>query len=226
MPDVSPVSMDKLNELVEYAPMIDHTDYPFEKWQEYIRLMKEFKQIVPVRLFNRLLVLYETPGFSNRPEHWEEALRLSDQINLVYYNYSLIVKSPIGTIPFEQVLWIHEENKGLFITTPVKTWAITNLRVYVYNHETQELSAKGLLLSDTAIMNVNTLRQNRIGTFTTEAGKYGHAFSTQPNSQSHGDLVFSFQGKETFRLTGITDPENVQKLVENAKQQQHIELNR
>ena len=218
--------MDTLNELVESAPLIDHTTHPFENWPEYIRLLKGFKQIVPIRMFNRLLLLYETPGFENRPELCEEALRLSDQINLVYHNYSLIVKSPIGTIPFEQVLWINEENKGLFITTPVKTWAITNLRVYVYNHETNELLAKGLLLSDTAVMNVNTLRQNRNGTFTTEAGKYGYAFSTQPNSLSHGDLVFSFQGKETFRLAGITDPENVQKLVENVKQQQHIELNR
>jgi len=40
-----------------------------------------------------------------------------------------------------------------------------------------------------------------------------------------GDLVFSFTGKETLRLVGITDPEDLRKLVENMQIDQRTMLN-
>jgi hypothetical protein len=59
-------------------------------------------------------------------------------------------------------------------------------------------------------------RGNHGGLFTSEAEPYRSDALTMKGEHGVGDLVFSFQGKETIRLAGITDPEIVQKLVQYA----------
>ena len=146
----------------------------------------------------------------------EIELRLG-QLTNVYRNYQKIVNSPVGTIKFERVLWKDD-------SVNEEIWAVTNLRVYFYNPETKEQAAKGLLLSNVKVENVNSNSKIRIGEYTLNADDYGFRNSIRDEKVS-GDLVFSFTGKETLRLVGITDPEDLRKLVENMQIDQRTILN-
>ena len=222
--NVTPVSMEKLNEFLESVPLENHTNEPLVPIHENIKLMKEFKKIVPEKLYNRIMEMYETSDPLIARTNAPELQRAIDQLTFIYKNYSKMVKSPFGTLPYEKILWIYEETKGIFKKEVSKTWAITNLRVYENDHETGLNFAKGLLLSDTQVVNlVRNSRENRIGAYTADAAAYGFDATTQRGDYS-GDLVFFFQGSETFRLTGITDPDGVLRVVENAKKQQRAAL--
>ena len=209
----TPVSMDLVKEWIEVASRIDHYDEARGPIDKEIKMMIEFKNIVPESLFNRIMELYLSPV----KNYDELELRLG-QLTNVYRNYQKIVNSPVGTLKFERLLWKDDSVKD-------QTWAVTNLRVYLYNPETKEQAAKGLLLSNVKVENVNNNSKIRVGEYTLNADDYGFRNSIRDQKVS-GDLVFSFTGKETLRLVGITDPEDLRKLVENMQIDQRTMLNR
>lgn len=208
----TPVSMDQVKEWIESAPRLDHYDEARGLIDKEIAMMIELKNIVPIYLFNRIMILYSSPV----KNYDEIELRLG-QLTNVYKNYQKIVNSPVGTLKFERVLWKDDSVKE-------EIRAVSNLRVYFYNPETKKVAAKGLLLSDVRVENVNSNSEIRIGEYTLNADDYGFRNSIR-DEKLCGDLVFSFTGKETLRLVGITDPENLRELIENMQIDQSTMLN-
>jgi hypothetical protein len=98
------------------------------------------------------------------------------------------------------------------------------LRVYFYNPETRNVAAKGLLLSNVRVENVKSDSKIRVGEYTLNADEYGFRNSIR-DEKLCGDLVFSFTGKETLRLVGITDPEDLRRLIENVQIDQRAMIN-
>ena len=242
----NPVSMDKVSASLEKVPSEIHPTLSYEaaqaNYDELIKMMDGLRRIVPEELYNRAM---NERAKARRPGKGSETelLRAFDQLNFVYNNYQRMLHSPRGSISFEEELWIYEEPKiavdqqidnrrlpGLIkqLSTQIsRVWVLTNLRAFCYVNDTKLLFAKGLLLSDISVENLERdVGGNRIGKYTEKAAKYAADTTTKEGDYSRGDVVFSFQDKETFRFEGITDPENVQTVIENVKEQQRAALNR
>jgi len=135
----------------------------------------------------------------------------------------------------EQVIWSHTVQKGVFSKETAERWFITNMRAIKHfpvtkDNPQEKFSAIGWQdLSDSVVMNqFRKSKGNRVGTF---AGVYGTSVFagtasgiSSSTSMSFGDIVFLHNDREVFRFQGISDPDEVNRLIktlkkESAKQQ-------
>jgi len=135
----------------------------------------------------------------------------------------------------EQVIWSHTVQKGVFSKETAERWLITNMRaikqfpVTKDNPQEKFLAIGWLDLSDSVVMNqFRKSKGNRVGTF---AGVYGTGVFggtatgiSSTTSISFGDIIFLRNDREMFRFQGISDPDEVNRLIktlkkESAKQQ-------
>jgi len=190
-----------------------------EKIRKFVEMMEPFKNVIPDDL---------EKGFKKALNEGkiEESSKIANEIANIVRNYTDKIKSVPGSLSDEQALWLYEETKGIFKKGKVRTWAITNLRAYIYDHTNREQCVAGIAITDTVVM--NTYRKSsgsRIGTFTGAGGRYFAGVgvsSSESQSQTYGDLVFLFQGKELLRFPSISDPHGVKKLVDTLKKQQKV----
>lgn len=186
---------------------------------KFVEMMEPYKNVIPDDLEKRFKAAV-------REGKVEESSKTANEIANIVRNYVDKITSAPGSLSDEQVLWLHEETKGIFKKEKVRTWAITNLRAYVYDHTNQKQHIAGIAITDTVVM--NTYRKSsgsRIGTFTGAGGRIFAGVgvsSSESQSQTYGDLVFLFKGGEILRFPGISDPHGVKKLVDTLKKQQKV----
>ena len=130
----------------------------------------------------------------------------------------------------EQVIWSHTVQKGVFSKETAERWFITNMRAIkqfpvTKDNPQEKFSAIGWLdLSDSVVMNqFRKSKGNRVGSF---AGVYstgvfaGTATGvTSSTSMSFGDIVFLHNDREVFRFQGISDPDEVNRLIKTLKKE-------
>jgi hypothetical protein len=186
---------------------------------QLLQYLDTYKDVIPNNIVNKARQVITT-GKADNPD---EAVIMLNEVVKITRNYISMMKSPIGSIPDEQTLWIREETKGTFKKVKVKTWGITNKRVYLFNHQTQKFFACGLIIMDTLVMNTQRISNgNRVGNYVGVKGIGTSYSSVQSNSETYGDLVFLIQGKEIIRLFGISDPQGVKRLIDTVKKQQKV----
>lgn len=146
--------------------------------------------------------------------------QLAIQVRDMVQNYQSKVMSK-ELLPDEEILWIHEVEKGIFKKEVIEKWIITNHRIMKVNFETNKAFKIGVLITDVVVMNKHRKSSgSRVGTFT---GRGGRGFvgvgvsSTSSKSMTYGDLVFLVAGKEMFRFCGVSDPDGVKRLIDNLK---------
>jgi hypothetical protein len=130
----------------------------------------------------------------------------------------------------EQVIWSHTIQKGVFDKETAERWFITNMRAIkqcpaTKDNPQEKFTAVGWLdLSDSVVMNtVRKSKGNRVGTF---AGAYGgHAFAgttagfSAGTSMTFGDIVLLHNDREVLRFQGVSDPNEVNKLIKTLKKE-------
>jgi hypothetical protein len=130
----------------------------------------------------------------------------------------------------EQVIWSHTVQKGVFSKETAERWFITNMRAIkqfpvTKDNPQEKFSSIGWLdLSDSVVMNqFRKSKGNRVGTF---AGVYGGggfagtaAGVSSSTSMNFGDIVFLHNDREIFRFQGISDPDEVNRLIKTLKKE-------
>lgn len=132
--------------------------------------------------------------------------------------------------PGEQVIWSHNLRKGVFDKEVTEKWLITNMRaIKIYpvtkDNPQEKFTAVGWLdLSDSVVMNqIHRAKGNRVGAFEGTsrdgvfAGTVGGVSSSV--SMSFGDLVFLHNDREVLRFQGISDPNDVNRMVKTLKKE-------
>jgi len=130
----------------------------------------------------------------------------------------------------EQVIWSHIIEKGVFSKETTERWLITNMRAIKHFPVTKDSPQERLMsigwqdLSDSVVMNqFRRSKGYRVGSFT---GTYvtgafagtGTSFNTGI-SMSYGDIVFLQNDREVFRFQGVSDPNEVNRLVKTLKKE-------
>jgi hypothetical protein len=126
-------------------------------------------------------------------------------------------------------IWSHTVKKGIISKEIAERWIITNMRAIkqfpvTKDNPQEKFGAIGLDISDTVVMNqFRRSKGNRVGSF---VGSYGGggvigtgSSISSSTSISYGDLVFLHNGKEVFRFQGISDPNEVNRMVKTLKKQ-------
>jgi len=130
----------------------------------------------------------------------------------------------------EQVIWSHTFEKGVFSKEITERWYITNMRAIKQfpaskNNPQEKFVAIGWLdLSDSLVMNqVRKSKGNKVGSF---AGVYGGggfagtaAGVSSGTSMIFGDIVFLHNDREVLRFQGISDPSEVNHLIQTLKKE-------
>ncbi|HMK94409.1 MAG TPA: hypothetical protein VK536_03310 [Candidatus Limnocylindrales bacterium] len=130
----------------------------------------------------------------------------------------------------EQVIWSHTARKGVFNKEITERWFITNMRaikqypVTKDNQQEKFLALGWLDLSDSVVMNqFRNSKGNRIGSFAGVYGGGGFAGAatgiSSGKSMSFGDIVFLHNDREIFRFQGISDPDEVNRLIITLKKE-------
>jgi len=131
--------------------------------------------------------------------------------------------------PDEQVLWSHRVTKGLFHKEIVEEWIITGLRAikkYPVTKENPQERFISVSLSDADVVVMSQHREtngNRVGTFAGTAR--GGFFTGTTTGLSHsrgvtyGDLVFLHDKKEIIRFGDISDPQDVNHMIQTIKKE-------
>jgi hypothetical protein len=130
----------------------------------------------------------------------------------------------------EQVIWSHIVQKGVLNKEVTEKWFITNMRaIKVYpatkDNPQEKFTAMGWLdLSDSVVMNqIHKAKGNRVGSFegNSREGTFAGAVAgiSSSVSMSFGDLVFLHNDREVFRFQGISDPNDVNRMVKTLKKE-------
>jgi hypothetical protein len=179
--------------------------------QTYLkRLSEELVKLLPplpARVFNPM----------EKPTSQEE---LDYQVKILNRNFNA----------GEQVIWSHKVQKGLFSKETAERWFITNMRAIkqfpvTKDNPQEKFSAIGWLdLSDSVVMNqFRKSKGNRVGTFAGVYGGGGFAGTgtgiSSSTSMSFGDIVFLCNDREVFRFQGISDPDEVNRLIKTLKKE-------
>jgi hypothetical protein len=130
----------------------------------------------------------------------------------------------------EQVIWSHTVQKGVLSKETAERWLITNMRAIkqfpvTKDNQQEKFAAVGWLdLTDSVVMNqLRRSRGNRVGSF---AGVYGGggfagtaASINTGTSMTFGDIVFLHNDREVFRFQGISDPDEVNRMIKTLKKE-------
>ncbi len=129
----------------------------------------------------------------------------------------------------EQVLWSHRVIKGVFHKEIVEEWIITGLRAikkYPVTKENPQERFISISLSDADVVVMRQHREtngHRVGTF---AGTTGGGFFTGTTTGvthstgiTYGDLVFLQDKKEIIRFSGISDPQDINRMIQTIKKE-------
>ena len=130
----------------------------------------------------------------------------------------------------EQVIWSHTVQKGVFSKETAEKWFITNMRAIkqfpvTKDNPQEKFSAIGWLdLSDSVVLNkFRKSKGNRVGTFAGVYGGGGFAGTgtgiSTSTSMNFGDIVFLHNDREVFRFQGISDPDEVNRLIKTLKKE-------
>lgn len=130
----------------------------------------------------------------------------------------------------EQAIWSHTVQQGMLNKETTERWLITNIRAIKQfpaskDNPQEKFAAVGWLdLSDSVVMNlVRKSKGNRVGSFTGVYGGGGFAGTatsiTSGTSMTFGDIVFLHNDKEVFRFQGISDPNEVNRLIKTLKKE-------
>lgn len=115
----------------------------------------------------------------------------------------------------ENILWSHEEKKGLIRKTVVSTWAITNYRVFIFNEEVQKMRSFMLMrdIDDVVVMNSHRSSQSiGYGSYRGVAVRYSNT-----KSKTIGDVSFLNNGVKVITFGQIADPSGVAKMVKSIR---------
>jgi hypothetical protein len=130
----------------------------------------------------------------------------------------------------EQVIWGHTVQKGIFSKETTERWWITNMRAIKQFPVTKDNPQEKFLaigwrdLSDSVVMNqFRKSKGNRVGTFAGVYGGGGFAGTgtgvSSSTSMSFGDIVFLQNDREILRFQGISDPDEVNRLIKTLKKE-------
>lgn len=129
----------------------------------------------------------------------------------------------------EQVLWSHRVTKGIFNKETVEEWIITGLRAIKKYPVTKENPQERFIvigLADADIIVMNQHREtsgNRVGTFggVVNSGAFAGTTTglTHSTSVTHGDLIFLHDKKEIIRFSNISDPQDVNHMIQTIKKE-------
>jgi hypothetical protein len=179
--------------------------------QMYLKRLSEeivkFLPPLPARVFNPM----------EKPTSQEE---LNYQVKMLNRNFN----------DGEQVIWSHTVRKGVLSKETTEKWFITNMRAIKQFPVTKDNPQEKFLaigwpdLSDSVVMNqFRKSKGNRVGSF---AGVYSTgAFAgtatgiSSSTSMSFGDIVFLHNDREIFRFQGISDPDEVNRLIKTLKKE-------
>ncbi len=116
----------------------------------------------------------------------------------------------------ESMIWSHTEQKGIFQKYFSKTYAITNFRVFVYDHEINRMTGLLLMSELDDIVVTDTYRSSS----STRYGGYGYGISggiSRGESVTIGKITFMSNGKPVISLNGVSDPNGLKRLTQATK---------
>ena len=130
----------------------------------------------------------------------------------------------------EQVIWSHTVGRGAFSKVTTERWFITNMRAIKQfpaskdNPQEKFVAIGWLDLSDSVVMNqVRKSKGNRVGSFAGVTGGGGFAGTasgaSSGTSMLFGDIVFLHNDREVLRFQGISDPNDVNRLIQTLKKE-------
>ncbi len=111
----------------------------------------------------------------------------------------------------ESMIWSHIEQKGILQKHFSKTYAITNFRVFVYDHEINKMTGLLLLSELSDIIVTDTFRSFS----SVRYGGYSYGISggmSKGESMTIGKITFMSNGKPIISLNGVSDPNGLKRL--------------
>lgn len=173
--------------------------------------LRVFNHVIPKDLVIRVKTMLQENRFDKE---------VIGELTTVVVDYNIKLHNP-SLWKDEKVLWGHNEAKDNANTNIWRTWAVTNHRAFVYDHNVESFEAvAGLLVSEVDVVNEHSKNGGVCNGIFSEAGKTLKENATPPSAdesdQTCGDVVFTRDGIETLRFCNVENPWSLKVLVETA----------
>src|SRR5574337_2077893 len=121
----------------------------------------------------------------------------------------------------ESMIWSHYEQRGFWQKRFSKIYAITNLRIFIYDFEINKMTGLLIMSSLDDIVVTDAYRSyvsTRYGAYGSFARGFGvSGGQSRGESVTMGKITFMSNGKPIISLNGVTDPHGLKRLTLSVK---------